>query len=137
MLSCGGVTILVYDSTGTTLLYSNASAATLTDGHVTFRLSYALTAGTTYVIKAKVNDLAGNTGTGAGLDQLGDVRVSHALDLDQSDGSAWGARHIERARPDFQTALALFPQSRLFRRKVEDCNLWRRLHGDKRRVVRR
>ena len=96
MLSCGGVTILVYDSTGTTLLYSNASAATLTDGHVTFRLSYALTAGTTYVIKAQVNDLAGNTGTGAGLDQLGDVRVSHALDLDQSDGSAWGARHIER-----------------------------------------
>ena len=114
----GTVTALVYDSTGTTLLYSNASAATLTDGHVTFRLPYALTAGTTYVLKAQVNDLAGNTGTSAGqsvqvtaspawglgtaqtltsdpvdgdaLDQLGDVRVSHALNLDQSGGSQGG-----------------------------------------------
>ena len=45
---------------------------------------------------------------------------------------------VHRAgQEDFESALALFPQSRLFRRKVDDCNLWRRRHGDKRRVVRR
>ena len=103
-------TILVYNSTGTTLLDSNSSAATLTDGQATFRLGYTLTVGTTYLLKAQVNDRAGNTGTSAGqsvqvtssswswatqaltsdplygdaLDQLGDVQLSHALDLGQS-----------------------------------------------------
>ncbi len=110
------VTILVYNSTGTTLLYSNASAATLTDGQASFRLAYTLTPGTTYQIKALVNDAAGNTGTSAAqtvqvtaaaswslgatqaltsdallgdsLDQLGNVHLEHALDLGQSSDLA-------------------------------------------------
>ncbi len=46
------VTIKVYNSSGTTLLNTNTSAATLTDGQASFRLAYALTPGTTYQIKA-------------------------------------------------------------------------------------
>ena len=112
------VTIKVYDSTGTTLLNTNTAAATLTDGQASFRLAYTLTPGTTYQIKALVNDLAGNTGTSAAQtvavtsvttwatgsaqvltsdplggdaqDQLGDVTDSAALILDQSGGTQDG-----------------------------------------------
>ncbi|HVS34951.1 MAG TPA: RHS repeat-associated core domain-containing protein, partial [Gemmataceae bacterium] len=112
------VTILVYDSTGTTLLNTNSSAATLVGGQATFPLAYALTVGTTYKIKAKVNDLAGNTGgssmqtvsvtsasswslvgaeqltsdpiNGDALDQLGDVTAEMPLNLDQSGGTQDG-----------------------------------------------
>ena len=48
-----------------------------------------------------------------------------------------GAHRTSSGQEDFESALALFPQSRLFRRKVDDCNLWRRLHGNKRQGVRR
>jgi RHS repeat-associated protein len=109
------VTLKVYASDGVTLLNTNTSAATLTDGQASWRLAYTLTPGTTYVLKALVNDLAGNTGTSAGqtvavtsvaawslasavqltsdplggdaLDQLGNLQVQHALDLDQSPGN--------------------------------------------------
>ena len=112
------VTIKVYDSTGATLLNTNTSAATLTDGQASFRLAYTLTPGTTYQIKALVNDLAGNTGTSAAQtvavtsvtswatgsaqvltsdplggdaqDQLGDVTDQAALNLDQSGGTQDG-----------------------------------------------
>ena len=112
------VTIKVYDSTGTTLLNTNTSAATLTDGQASFRLAYTLTPGTTYQVKALVNDLAGDTGTSAAQtvavtsvtawaagsaqvltsdplggdaqDQLGDVTDQAALNLDQSGGTQDG-----------------------------------------------
>ena len=65
----------------------------------------------------------------------GPALVGYALR--RQGGRIGVGRAIHRAaQEDFQSALALFPQSRLFRRKVEDCNLWRRLHGNKRRVVR-
>jgi YD repeat-containing protein len=112
-----GVTLLVYDGTGNTLLWSGA-VTPLTDGVSTFTLPYALTAGNSYVLKAQVNDLAGNQGTSAGRtvqvtsvsnpwvptaqvlsadpmdgqarEQLGNVHLEHALDLDQSPGTVQG-----------------------------------------------
>ena len=115
LASPAAVTIQVYDSTGTTLLYTNSAAATLTDGTVTFALAYTLTPGTSYVLQAQVADLAGNVGTSAAtpvsvadtvwgvnttqaltsdpltgdsLDQLGNVQRQHALDLGQSSDLA-------------------------------------------------
>ena len=109
------VTVKVYNAAGTTLLNTNTSAATITDGQASFRLAYTLTPGTTYQITASVNDLAGNTGTSAAQtvavasvttwgtatgqvltsdplggdsqDQLGDVTDQAALVLDQSAGT--------------------------------------------------
>jgi RHS repeat-associated protein len=107
------VGVTVYANDGVTQLYTNASAATLTDGQATFRLPYALTPGTSYKLTASVTDLAGNVGTstqqpvtvtsvsawtdtaqvltsdplqGMAAEQLGDVQLSHALNLDQSGG---------------------------------------------------
>jgi hypothetical protein len=109
------VTIQVYDASGVNLLYSNTSAATLTDGAATFTLAYALTPGTSYVLKAQATDLAGNVGASAAaaisvvssiwslnttqaltsdplqgdaLLQLGNVHREHALDLGQSSDLA-------------------------------------------------
>jgi RHS repeat-associated protein len=109
------VTLLVYNSTGTTLLGTYSNAATLTDGVASFREPMTLTAGTTYQFKAQVTDLAGNqaTSTGASVSvttvsspwvptgqvlasdpltgqaeqQLGDLQLAAPLDLDQSPGT--------------------------------------------------
>jgi YD repeat-containing protein len=109
-------TLQVYNSGGTTLLYS--ATGSLTDGTAVITAPSALTAGTTYLFKGQVTDLAGNIGTSAGQsvqvtsattwsvtsdqqlaadpltgqaqEQLGNVMVQHALDLDQSPGTAQG-----------------------------------------------
>jgi RHS repeat-associated protein len=90
------------------------ATGTLTDGHVTLTLP-ALPGTGTYPMRARITDLAGNQGTsavvtmtvntvsnawtatgqvltadpldGQAQEQLGDVQVSHAVDLDQSPGS--------------------------------------------------
>jgi YD repeat-containing protein len=108
------VTVGVYDSTGTTLQFN--TTGTLSGGTALVKLSSALTVSTTYVLKASVTDLAGNTGTSANKswtitssgsswtttgqalssdptdgnsqEQLGNVSDSHALDLDKSPGTS-------------------------------------------------
>jgi RHS repeat-associated protein len=109
------VTLLVYNSTGTTLLGTYSNAATLTDGVASFREPMTLSAGTSYQLKAQVTDLAGNQATSAGASvsvtsvsspwvptgqvlssdpltgqaeqQLGDLQLASPLDLDQSPGT--------------------------------------------------
>jgi YD repeat-containing protein len=109
-------TLQVYNSSGTTLLSSTTGS--LTNGTVVITVGTALTAGTSYLFKGQVTDLAGNVGTSAGQsvsitsatswsvtsdqelaadpltgqaqEQLGNVSVQHALDLDQSPGTAQG-----------------------------------------------
>jgi hypothetical protein len=39
----------------------------------------------------------------------------------------WDVQDIDRAERDFQTALTLYPQSRLYQRMVGDCRVWRPL----------
>jgi YD repeat-containing protein len=95
---------------------SNYASGTLTNGTATIKLPN-LTAGTTVQVRGRLNDQAGNQGTsnvvsmtiqtatswsastqalsldphaGMAQEQLGDLQVSHALQLDQSGGSAGG-----------------------------------------------
>ncbi len=106
------VSLLVYDSTGTTLL--STTSGTWVDGGAVIQPP-ALTADTSYKFEAQVTDRAGNVGsstqqswtvpnegdwsvtnasvlssdptTGMAEQQLGNVQLTHALDLDQSPGT--------------------------------------------------